>query len=295
MLATDLESMNLGIIVHEFIMGEIIPKLKDKILRENKESEKKELEDLLALYFKYANPRSQEGKLYDTKAVQLMQQMGKSLKIQREDMEDLMQDIAVDFYRQGSKLGADLRDVLLRFNEMDGPIKLCQFWGKILYNRLSSVYRDKIKTYKEKSVGFNLDKLHSQNAPVQIDEKVIQGLIGGLQEYIRSKVSKPEIKDMVGLWVKMAQDHEVNMKRDIYPKIIKKYGTPESTLAQWWRNTQTLIVRYFVDELEMKDKKRVRELIHLGAVEAVTYMAYKKELSKWIVGSLLYAKLYGKK
>jgi hypothetical protein len=293
MLATDLDSMNLGIIVHDFITDEIVPNLQDRVLRETKEKDRKELKDLLALYFKYADSKSQEGKLYDDTAVRLIKQMGMVYKIPQEDQEDLMQDIAVDFYRKGSKLGADLRDVLSIFNEMDGPIALNKYWGKILHNRVLSLYRDKILKHKERSVGLNFEHGQRQTAPMQIDERVIQGLIGGLQTYIRGKVSKPEIVDMVNLWFKAVQDHDVNMSRDIYPKVMKKYGTPESTLSLWWGKTKPLIVKYFTEALELKDERRVRELIHLGVVETVTQTEYRMKLSKWMLGSLLYAKVYG--
>jgi hypothetical protein len=302
MLAINLGGMNLGAIAQEFIKKVAIPRVQKRLEGETKEKEKKELEDLLALYFKYADPKSQEGKLYDKTAVNLVFQIGRSWKMPQEDQEDLMQDIAVDFYQPRSKLGVDLREALGRFDETDGPVALNKLWASIIDRRLQSTLRDKKLQYKERTVDLRkdeddneLDPFSNLHAPGQVDERHVQELIKGLPVYVNQRVTKPEMKEMFKLWFDNARDHDVNMKKEVYPKVMKKYGTPEMTLAGWWRMTQKVVMQYFIDELGPEIAPRIKNIMHLGAVETVTHIAYRRKLSKWMLGGLLYAKVYGVK
>lgn len=302
MLAIDLNNMNLGSIAQEFIKDVIIPRIKKKISSSRDEKEQVKLSSLLELYELYSNPRGREGRLYDKTAVNLVYQISNRWRIPNDDKEDLLQDIAVDFYQPRSALGKDLRGALARFNELDGPLKLNNLWAAVIDRRLQSTLRDMSRQYKEKTLRREVDDEGNEtslfdriHAPGSVDERHVKELMGGLEKYVISRLKRPQDKEMFLLWYDAVQDHTVNMRREVYPKLNADYGTPLSTLAGWWRDTQKIIIQYFVKELGPGVEQRIKNVMRLGSAEVVTHVAYRQSIARWMLGGLLQAKILGHK
>ena len=65
----DLERMNIGVIAQQFIRNDVLPDLRSQLEMARTDEDEQRLTDLIAEYEKYADPKSQEGKIYTKTAL----------------------------------------------------------------------------------------------------------------------------------------------------------------------------------------------------------------------------------
>ena len=299
MLATtDLERMNLGVLAQQFITDEAIPRLQKKLDHATTDNDKDRLASLIAEYEKYADPRTQESRLFSKTAANIVRQLATRSRLGEDEMENLMQDVAVDFFRPLKEGGNDLRSNLSKFKEEGGPVALNKYWASIIDMRMRWRIRINKKNYQEQTLerkendeGQELDPMSQIEAPSHVDERQIASVIRDLPKYIHSKVKNPKFAAMFDIWFDLAQKkgaNMVDMKHDVYPVLRDQgYIGNDSSMSEQWIGTKQLIVDFFKNELGMNYVPVVKKLLHLSVAEGLTYKMYRRHLAAWMLGGIL--------
>lgn len=306
---TDLERMNLGTIAHQFIKTEIIPRLNRKLDSALTDTDRERIAALIAEYEKYSDPRKQESRIYSKTAANVVRQLAQRSQMGDEEMEDLMQAVALDFFQPLPHGGKDLMQDLGKFKEEDGPIKLNHFWASVVDLRTKFRIRTIQRHHKEKTLsphesdeGEELDPISQIPAQSPIDESYVQDVMRDLARYIHSHV-KPILAEMFDLWFAAAQEKGptfVDLKKDVYGVMKDKY--PEmypsknsyNTFLDQWPQVKRAILNFFQAELGSAGVAGVKKMLRLGTAEALTVVMYRRRLAAWMLGGVLRGTIFSK-
>jgi hypothetical protein len=305
----DLERMNLGTIAHQFIKAEIVPRLSHKLDAAVTDTEKARLAGLIAEYGKYADPRSPEGRVFSKKAADIVRTLAQRSRLGDEEMEDLMQDLALDFFKPLSEGGQDLRGTMMKFlhegeGEEQGPVKLLNYWARIVHWRTQYKMREYQRHYREKTIemqesdeGKARDPMEQIPAQSPIDESHIQDVMRDLTKYIHGHV-KPKLAEMFDLWFEAAKDKGptgVDLKKDVYvvmkdrnPGMYPSEHSYSTFIVEHWPQVKRAILSFFQAELGASGVAGVKRMLRLGTAEALTVVMYRRRLAAWMLGGVLW-------
>jgi len=298
---TDLERMNLGSMAHNAIQEEFIPRLKKRLEVATTDNEKDMLERLIAEYEKYSDPRTPEANIYNKTAANVVRTLARRSSMNDEDMEDLTQQIALDFFQSRQEKGSvELRDTIKKFKEMQGPLALNSFWMRIIDLRTRFHIKMIQRHQQEKTLdplkgdeGEERDSWSQVQAPSQVDESYVMQVIEDLKDFIHRKfVSSPEKKDLFDLWFESAQEKgfdKVDMKHDVYTALKDKGygGSLTGSMPLWWNEVKRAIVQFFDRELEGTVSNQMRKMLKISSAEVVAYEVFRRRLAAWMLGGVL--------
>ena len=303
-LAVSLEQMGLGQIVHSYIKKEVIPDLLKRIETARTDNDKQLITDLLNEYYKYSDPRSVEGKLYDKTAAKVVYQTAQTARMSTDDMEDLMQDVALDFYKPLRAGGSDLMDALKRFDISNGPLALNKYWSSIVDFRTRQHIRTNIQNHKEMTLnptetsdGDLSNPMEEMPAKFEIDEQYIESVIGDLKRYVHTHARDQRTKDLFDVWFEIDQSKGAsgaNMSKEVYPAFLEKgYTMTLSNMNFIWNDVRNLILSFFVKELGTEYTNRVKRVLHLSSAEVLTYSTFRRKIASWVVGGVMAKAILG--
>ena len=311
----DLEKMNLGSIVHDLIQDEFIPRLRKRLRTVKTDNDKERIQSLISEYEKYSDPKTQESKIFGKMAANNVRNLSQRARLSDEEMEDLTQNLAVDFFlslekqevlrkkrqdevvpkrQKGKPQGKNLKEVMLGFDEMGGPLALNNLWGHVTTLRTQYRIREVQRLYKEKvfemekgEEGEERDPISQVPAPSMVDESYVRQVMSDMISSIHKKVKDPEMSGMFDLWLDVAQDkgaNRVDMKNDVYKVLEDKgYDASPRTMERWWLELKRMIVDFFDKELEGDVSFQVRKLLHVSSAEVVAYVEFRRRFAAWML------------
>jgi len=294
----DLEKMNLGVIVHQFIKDEAIPHVQDLLKKASTDTERDRLTRLISEYQKYADSRTPESKIFGRTAANIVRTNAQRSRMGDEQMEDLMQSLAVDFFKPLRSGGNDLREALSRVDVTGGPLALNKWWMHIVDLRVKYYVREIKRKMQEHTVemketddGEEIDPMANIPAQSEVSESRVVEVMSDLAEYIHSKLRNPKFVEMFDVWYEVAQEKgadRVDMKHDVYPILRDKgYVGNDSSMTEQWIGIKRIILEFFQKELGSHMAPQVKRLLHLSSVEVLTSEAYRRQLAAWILGGVL--------
>jgi hypothetical protein len=324
---SDLERMGLGTIMHQFIREEVLPKIRKDFEAARTDNEQDRLGNLIEEYEKYSDPRTPESKIYSNTAASIVRQLALRSRMDYAEMEDLMQQLAVDFYvslpsqavhrkqqhdphyQAPAKApgGNTLADYIRTTDYMGGPLNLNKMWMTNVQNRTQWRIREIQRRHRERTYdkkenedgdGEELDPIAQVESPSHIDESQIREAIRDLVNYIHSKVRNPLLVDMFNLWFELAQEkgaNKVDMKNDVYVQL-REHGHAESDsmMNSKWFDLRRIIVSFFEKELGDEYVPRIKKVLHLSVAESLTHKMYRRRLAAWMLGGIFRGIVFAK-
>ena len=297
-LALNLGRMNLGIMAHKAIQEEFIPRLQKKLAAAKTDNEKDMLERLISEYEKYSDPKTSEGNIYNNTAASIVRTNAQRSSMGNEDMEDLTQQLAIDFLQPLVSGGESLYTNMMRFKEMEGPLALKSFWASIVDKRTKFRIREIQRHHQEKTLdplegdeGEERDSWSQVQAPSQIDESYVTQVIKDLTDFIHRKFSDPNKKALFDTWFEAAQEKgfdKVDMQHDVYDTL-KDSGVSYSvaTMLGWWMEIKRAIVQFFEKETEGAVSNQIRKMLKVSSAEVVAYSVFRRRLAAWMLSGIL--------
>lgn len=294
----DLERLNIGVIVHQFIKEEIIPRLQAKLDAAKTDNEKDRYVKLIAEYEKYSDPKNPESKIYSRTAANVVRTLSQRFRMNDDEMEDLMQQLALEFFQPLRAGGNDLTETLRRIREEEGPLALNKLWMAVVDRRTKYRIRQTQRHHQEKTFempendeGETLNPIEQVPAPSVVDEDYVGQVMKDLPEYIHSKVRNPKFSAMFDIWFEIAQEKgadKVDMKHDVYPILRDRgYIGNDSSMTEQWIGVKRLILDFFQKELGGQVAPKVKRMLHLSSAEVLTYETYRRSLAAWMLGGVL--------
>lgn len=301
----DLEGLNLGVVAHQMIKDEFIPRLQKRLAEAKTDNESERIQSLIAEFEKYSNPKNSESKIYSRTAASVVRTIATRSKVGEDDMEDLMQQLAVDFFQPLHARGRSLMGDMMKFDEMGGPLALNKFWMSVVDFRTKFRIRELQRKYQEKTISRPdgddseySDPISNVTAPTPIDESYIRQVMKDLVSFIHKKLKNPEAAGMFDRWMEVAQTKgpsRVDMKHDVFQYLADQgYEASARTMEGWWPEIKRLIVRFFDTELEGQVSDQVRKMLRVGSVEIIAYEEFRKRLARWMLGGILRGVIEGK-
>ena len=300
----DLERLNLGALAHQAIQKEFIPRLKKKLKQARTDTDKERFRALIDEYEQYSDPSNPKSRIYTRTASGIVRQLAARSRMSDEDMEDLMQDLAMDFFKPLQASGNDLGDVLLRLREEEGPLALNRLWmntvdlrTKYRIREIQRKHKERTFDMKETDEGDVLDPMSRIPAPSMVDEKDVRQILVDLPNYMKKNLRHPEQVKFFNLWFKLAQQKgadRVDIKNDVIkPLIAKGAKSAPSTMTWWWESIRKLIVQFFQDELGDAAVPAIRHLLNASIGERIAHQVYRQRLAAWMLGGILRGTLVG--
>lgn len=315
---TDFDRLNIGSVVHQFIREDIIPRLQKKLDAAKTDNEKDMLERLIAEYEKYSDPRDPASTIYTKTAANIVRALARRSNMGDEDMEDLTQQLALDFNttlhqqsewrrqqrgEEPSKSipgGNTLADYMRGVDIMGGPLEVNSMWMRNVQFRTQWRIKELKRRHEERTLdplegdeGEERDSWSQVQAPSQVDESYVMQVIEDLKDFIHRKfVSSPEKKDLFDLWFESAQEKgfdKVDMKHDVYTALKDKGygGSLTSSMPLWWNEVKRAIVQFFDRELEGTVSNQMRKMLKISSAEVVAYEVFRRRLAAWMLGGIL--------
>jgi hypothetical protein len=304
---SDLERLNLGVVAHEFIRNEAIPKVQKMLESSRMDNEIERYTALLEAYETYSDPKTTESRIYSKTAANIVRQLAQRSRIDDNEMEDLMQNMAVAFFKPGEKSGTDLRRAFNSFDIKGGPLALNKLWAHIV--DLNTQYHIREAKRKNKEIlldrqendeGEELDPISQLRAPPEaVDEDMVEEVTRELPKYVYQKVKSEKARAMFDIWFDLAQKHvnmvednglvmntSVNMKREVFPALRDRgYEGNEGTMSDQWMALKHVIFGFFRD-LGSEYVPFAKSLLKVGAVDSLTRTMYHRRLSAWMLGGV---------
>ena len=309
---TDLEKMNLGSVVWQFIREDIIPKLQKKLDSATTDNEKARLVSLIEEYEKYSTPGSPEARLYNKTAANIVRTLAQRSSMSDEDAEDLMQQLAVDFYvslpsqaiqrkqERGEKpsakspSGHTLADYISTTDIMGGPLAINKMWMRNVQFRtqfrireLQRRHQEQIVDMQETDEGEELSPMSLVRAPSQIDEGYVRQVMKDLETYVHKNVRNSKYSELFDVWFDLAQKKgadKVRMDRDVYSVLRDRgFEGTEPTFNYHWMEVKRIIARFFQKELEGEGYNGIKKILRMSSVEFVAYTEYRRRLAAWVL------------
>jgi hypothetical protein len=296
---TDLERMHLGSMVHEFIRGEVIPRLRKSLAAAKTDTEKDLFMRLIEEYETYSNPSKTESKIYDKTAANIIRTLAQRSNMGDEAMEDLSMQIAQDFLEDRGDVNY-LHTGLVRFfakSETQGPLELNKLWMSIVDMRTrwririeKRHHQEKPFDYRQNDEGEELDPVSQVPAPSEVDESYVRQVMKDLVSFMHRSMKRPEFRDMFDRWMEMAQEKgaaKVDMKHDVFPYLRDKgWDVTNPAMSSWWLEVKRYIVKFFEQELEGEVSDQVKKMLRISAVEVLTYETFRRRLAAWILAGI---------
>jgi len=302
MLSMDLDRMDLGSVARQFIQDEIIPKLQKKLDMASTDNQKERLENLIVAYGKCVDPRSQESKEFNSLAVTVIKSVVRQFGQEDRDlMEDMSQQLAMDFFKPLPGGEDELRDTLRRLNEEEGPYALKKIWMSAIDKRVKYHLRQIQRKEQERTVQLNkddegveeLNPLESVPGHANINEDDVEQVIGDLSEYMHRRLRNPKFVAMFDIWFDLVQEKgpSVDMKRDVYPVLADKgfAGTYNAMMEQWKDNVAREAFNFLTKELGQKMAPQIKKILHLSSVDALAHVEFRRRMAAWVLGGVIRA------
>ena len=307
----NLERMNIGSIVFQYIREDIIPSLeftiKNGILADR---DKETYQKLIEEYQKYSDPRRPESRIYDQTAANIVRQNVARSRMSDDEAEDLMQELAIGFFKPLAGGKTDLMEALRKFgaDKKGGPLNLNKYWMSIVDMRTKMHIRNIQRHHKEETFerreddeGSEIDPMNSIQAPSRVDENAVMQIQRELPKYMHSKLKNQRLVDMFDVWYEIAQDkgaRSVNMKRDVYPVLRDKgHAGNDSCRSESWISVEKMIAKFLIDNLGDQMTSQVQGLFGLTAgmkvssIEVVASMEFRMRLASWVLAGIMWGKI----
>lgn len=292
----ELERMNIGTIVHRFINKEIIPELQRKRDSAKTETEASHIDALIEEYRVYGDPRKPESKIYDRTAANNVRMLAGRSGLNDSDMEDLMQQLALDFFQPVTGGTQVLMDVLRKFRIEEGPLKLNSLWVNTVSLRTQYHIRE-IKRKVEQTLRLNenddgeeVNPIDNLVAPSEVDWNHAGEMMDDLYHYVAPKLSRDVFKKMFDMWYEVVKEKGagIELDRDLYKPLQSEWDIGRSTLFDMWKQKiSPHIINFFRQELGDKFVPQIRRTLKLGSVDAITYCCYRQKMAMWVLGGML--------
>lgn len=301
----ELERMNIGSVVFMFIRKDIIPKLQKQLAAAKSEAEQARLTGLIEEYTKYSDPRKPESKIYDKTAANIVRANAARSRMNDQDQEDLMQQLAIDFFQPISKGGKQILMNMIRsrFNIDGGPLALNRLWMNTIELRVRQRIRqiqihnrDETVEVNENDEGEAIDPFGNERAPTRVNESDLNTVLQELPRYVHSKLGNPKFRAMFDIWFDAIQEKgsdKIDMAKDVYDVLRKQgYIGNNSAMTEQFKHTIAgHILNYLKDQLGVEFLPRIKNILHLSSVEAVAYAVYHRKVAAWILGGILRAQI----
>jgi len=131
---------------------------------------------LIDEYSSYSDSRDSKSKLFDKIAANIIRGLAQRSRMGDDEMEDLVQSVALDFFKARGKAG-DLRRALSKFKIEGGPVSLGKYWARLVDLRTRFLIREAQRKHQERTFdtketdeGDQLDPISQVRAPSRIDE-----------------------------------------------------------------------------------------------------------------------------
>lgn len=298
----DLERLNLGSVVHQMIREVLIPKLEKMAELAKTDVDRDRIDRLIAEYKKYSDTTKSESKIFSKSAATVVRQLAARGRIDESEMEDLMQQLAMDFFQPLKAGGAMLLDPD-RFNVMGGPLALNKLWMHVVDMRTRYRIRETHRKNpyllkKEESTEtdegeMREDPVERVQAPSRVDESYIRQVMKDLVGFMHSHLRSQEKIGVFDKWMEVAQEKgadRVDMKHDVYAALQDEgYTATPSTMAWWWLEIKKLIVQFFDKELEGEVSGQVRRMLRVSSIDILAYEQFRRQFAAWILGGILKA------
>jgi hypothetical protein len=295
---TDLERMNLGTLAHQMIQSEYIPRLKRRLRKARTDSEKEQIEALISEFEKFSDPRTPESKIYDKTAANIVRTWAQRSRMGDEEMEDLMQQLAVDFFKPLRAKGEDLRDTMKKFDEMGGPIGLNKFWMHVVDLRVKYHIRETQRKYQEKTIdpgegeeGEERDPISQIPAPSVVDEGYVRQVLKDLVVFMHKHLKKREMVKIFDRWMEVAQEkgaEKVNLKKDVFGYLLDKgMDANPATMGWWFLEVKNTMIDFLKQELGGEILGPVKRLLRVSSAEILAYEEFRRQFAAWMLGGIL--------
>lgn len=300
----DLERLNLGALVHQFIRDEVLPRLQKNLEKADTDTERDLISRLILEYEKYSDPLKPESKIYDKTAANIIRTLATRSHFTDEEMEDLSMEVVKDFLQPRSEGANYLHTGLVRLfsqTQTQGPLELNKLWMRIVNMRAAwrirmkkRHHQEKIFDYRQNDEGEEIDPISQIPAEPELDESYKKQIETDLIPYMHRKLKRPEHIAMFDRWFELVRIHGnmVDKKHDIYPYLRDQgWDSPNATMSSWWETVRNTVLSFFEEELDGDMVQQVKRMLKISSVEILTYETYRRHLAAWMLSGIVRRKL----
>ncbi len=287
----------LGQVVIDAIENRILPKLHKEMEQEQDAGKREELQQTIALWEKYGDPNTVEGRSWNEDAADVVGGVTRLKGGNDDEAEDLASQLAAMFYTEPR-----LRTMFDRYDIKTGPKGLMGMWKKTLHDEATSYWR----TYWRHDKGFeSIDApseeghgLHETIPDVRStsDEDflpaALERVFAFVEQHLTGATQKTD-RQLLRLWSEQAIDKgpdHVNMSKDIFPSWHEATGLSQTSMDDAWNKIKKLL-RKGLEELEgiTLNNAQARKL-HLA--DSVASEFIEQQMARWIMSRVRTADWY---
>jgi len=275
------------------VREKILPRLKKTLAAEDDPKKQDEIRSLISEYEPYANPSTPEARKWGEVGASVVHAQARRFNLGVDAAADAGQQLAMYFYEK-----PNWKKVWDKFDLERGPEKLLRFFGHVLRKNAIWFFREFTKRptvplqTKEED---RMDIIERTPAPevrkeeeYELEERAFEDAMMGLRKHIHRKFPKGWMKDMFDTFMKTAlRKGKVNMAKDVYPKITKKYDKQKSTMNSTWTDMRRIMLRYFQDELGVAVTKELKKKFKLSSEDVVVYEQIRRRIAAWVLPYVL--------
>jgi len=285
--ARALDSM--GIVVHDAIRNNFIPRLRAMLDKTPSEEERRKIQDMIALYERYSDPRFPESKIYGESAANIIRKIVSAGYNLGQDTEDeVAQALTAKFYN------GRYMNYLTRYNveRLLGPLQLNKLWTTIIFGGAKEIMRNMrrqqpglFRKERETDEGTQVDPIGLLPARPEDADK-LEKLFEEMRDYVRPRLKSKNAVEVFDLWYNVLMDKgDVNFKRDIVPVVRDKLGIGETSVNNYWKEQiQPTIAQFYTRELGLRLSPEQKKKLRFSSVDVLTYEFFRRRIAAWILG-----------
>lgn len=283
--ARPMETM--GAIVHDAIGRTFIPKLQVKLGEAKTDEDRSKIQDLIALYERYSDPRTTESRIYSETASKIIQRLVGDYNLGSDMVDEIAQTVAGDFY-----IGENSRmDYMAKkFDEMQGPLALNRLWAGVVTGQAKYRLREMHKhspgfskpNWKE---GEGLDPLEKLEAPRSFSLESIKKIFSDFEDYMNRTIRDEASKIIFQRWWELQQEGgDVNFDREVVPYVAEKTGLSRSVIFSKFKALRPVMAHFYTSILGYELPPAVKRKYHLSSVDVLTCEFFRRRVAAWVLG-----------
>jgi hypothetical protein len=297
MLAREFANVVLGAIAQDAIQRLYLPEIKKAIKKAPDGRKKEALQEQLAEWEKYSDPRKNEAGIWNANAAKIVRSEVKNNNRGEDDVDEVASVIGEEFLKNPRMLASTFG----KFDPLKAGVKdVLRVWNRAVGNHAKTVLRTWATEERKMQRGDEdydpLQNLPSAQQKTEVEEeldkrtyqKLERDLVRFMGKALRDDVSKMLFKE----WHKVAKKKgpdKVTLKKDVYPVLWDKGVTvKENRLSELWRDITRILVMFWetpADEggagVRVPDK--LKQKLRVSMVSRIAEDAWRERVCSWML------------
>ena len=300
MLARESANVVLGAIAQDAIQRLYLPVIKKAIKETPAGREKEVLEEQLAEWTKYSDPRKNEAGVWNANAAKIVRSEVKNNNRGEDDVDEVASVIGEEFIQNPRML----RTTFEKFDPLTAHVKdVVRVWNRAVANHAKTVLRkwatEERKMQRDDGEFDPLQSLPSAEERTEVqedlDQRTYKKLERDLVRFMGKALRDDTAKMLFNEWHKVARKKgpdKVVLKKDVYPVLWDKGVTlKESRLSEHWRDITRILVMFWetpVDEggagVRVSDK--LKKKLRVSMVSRIAEDIWRERVCSWMLSAI---------